>query len=296
MKRVEKYYFLMMVMIGPIFFSFGKESRKNEKIKQINVGNFALPGSQQPGPLIGFGQNVIDKGDTQIFAYVDQLKGNPRNFVEVAPSLLYAITDKLSIFLELPIAAHFTIQDLSSHGVEDFLIQLEYAAYKKATSTTINQITLVANMGFPTGSPFKVPPTGFGAVSFFLGFTASHIASDWYYFTSGSATLTTTHNNTKFGDQFLYQWGLSRNIWYKADKWIFNWMIELDGIYKQRNKVLGAIDPDSGGNELILGPSLWLSTQHIILQLGISGVIARHLFGNQPKDLYYLAANIGWKF
>jgi len=275
-----------------------KESEKwvKENIEQVHIGNFSLPVSQQPGPLVGFGQNILDKGDLQFFVFPDQFKGKRKNFVEVAPSLLYGINDKLSLFIEQAVAAKFKTDTFTSHGLEDLLVQLEGVVYAHETISQVSAITLVANMTFPTGSAFKIPPTGFGSPSFFLGFTASHTATDWYFFTSHAVILTTQRKHTKFGNQFWYQFGISKNIDYKADTWIFNWMVEVDGIYRQRNKFCGIIDCDSGGNIVILGPSLWFSTQRLILQVGISAVISEHLFGIQSPDSYFLAANVGWKF
>ena len=173
---------------------------------------------------------------------------------------------------------------------------MRYAIYDNNTETSADQITLVADIAFPTGSAYKMLHTGFGAPSFFLGFTASHTNTDWYPFMSVGAVLPTSHKGTKFGNQFLYQCGLGKNIRYRPNKWILNWMIELDGMYSQRNRIAGTIDQDSGGNTLLLGPSLWFSTQKFIAQGGISWVIAQHLFGIQDKDRYFIAANFGWKF
>ena len=294
MKRAEKFY--IIIVLSVTVSSFGKEGREGLLVPQNKIGNFALPGSQQPGPLISFGQNIVDKGDMQLFAYIDQLKGSQQNYKQVIPAILCGVTEKLSLFIELPIAAHFTLEDFSSRGLQDMLIQFEYVAYITDAPRIVNEVTLVGRIGLPTGSAFKEPPTGFGAPSFFLGFTANRAKIDWYYFISSGVELMTSHKNTKFGNEFLYQAGLSRNIWYKADKFIFNWIIELDGTYRQRDKRLGVIDGNSGGNVLLLGPSLWFSTQRLILQLGISGVITQHLFGTQPQERYFLVADIGWKF
>jgi len=293
MKKVFFYYLITSFFIlSPI----SAQEKKEETVKQLKIGNLALATSQRPGPLIGFGQNIVDKGDFQAFVFSNYLWSNKKTFIEIAPSILYGIKDNLSIFIESAYAAKFKINNNCSKGMEDLLVQLEYAFYDKDTITKTDQITLVTSITLPTGSVFKNPPTGFGAPGFFLGFTASRMATDWYYFTSAAVALTMSHNNIKSGNQFLYQFGLSKNISYKSDKWIFNWMIELDGTYMQRNKIAGKIDPNSGGNTVFLGASLWFSTQRFILQAGISGVISQHLFGIQKRDKYLAAIDIGWKF
>ena len=283
-----------MLIIIPVMSVVGKWV--DEGIAPLRVGNFALPVSQQTVPLIAFGQNIVDKGDVLAFAFGDQLKGTQQSFAELTPSILYGISNEFSIFVQLPIALKFKTEQSKSRGVQDLTIQLEGVVYAPETESTADVMTLVANMGFPTGSATKEPLTGFGSPSFFLGFTLSHTNTAWYYFTSLGTTLTTSRKNTKFGNEFLYQFGLSRNISYKADKWILNWMIELDGFYEQRDKVLGMIDRNSGGHTLILGPSLWFSTQRFMAQGGISAVIFEHLFGIQPKNQYFVAAVVGWKF
>ncbi len=59
-------------------------SSKSEKnIVQTPVGNFSLPISQQPGPLIGFGQDVVDEGDFILFSYMDYLSGCQKKYSEM---------------------------------------------------------------------------------------------------------------------------------------------------------------------------------------------------------------------
>lgn len=294
--------FLLATGVYPLWLSarFDKDEVTpqgiTEKVKQVKVGNFALTNSQQPGPLIGFGQNIIDKGELQIFAVASYLKGEGKKFSEFIPSLLYGINDALSIFFQVPIAVKFEENNQATRSFEDLIIQLEYAYYNRNTLTLSDQITLVANVSAPSGSASKNPSTGFGAPGFFIGFTAAHMTPDWYYFTSSGVSLTTSHNHDKSGNQFLYQCGLSKNIWYSADEQIFNWMLELDGIYKQKDKKCGKMNCNSGGNQLLLGPSLWFSTPHFIAQIGISWVMYQHLLGKQNNDHYLVVGEIGWKF
>ena len=266
------------------------------KVEQPHVGNFALPVSQQAGPLFSFGQNMPEKGVLQAFAYGSQLKGTRQSFSEVIPSILYGITNKFSLFIELPVAVKFKEKELVSRGLSDLVIQLEGVVYIHETAASVNEITFVGNMGFPTGSFNKNPQTGFGSPRFFLGFTAGHSEQAWYYFTSLGGVITTFHKNTKFGNQFLYQFGLGRNIAYKTDTWILNWLVELDGIFVQRSEVARIIDRNSGGNTLFVGPSLWFSTQRFIVQGGISVVASDRPFGVQVKNQYFAAAYVGWTF
>lgn len=272
-----------------------KDVRVESKKIQVDEGNFALSTSQQPGPLLGFGQNIVDKGDFQIFTYPYYLKGHNKKFNEITPIILYGITDKLSMFIEFPITLMFKNGPLEYRGVQDIPIQLEYAFYTQEEKTTADQLTVVGNITLPIGSVLKAPPTRFGSLSFFLGLTACHTRIDWYYFTSIGGTLTTTRTGTKIGNQFLYEFGISKNLAYKGNEWIFNGMIEFNGIYQGRNTTKNILNVNSGRHQIFLGPSLWLSTKRFILQGGISCPIYQHMLGNENKDKYLIAFDICWK-
>ena len=73
-------------------------------------------------------------------------------------------------------------------------------------------------------------------------------------------------------------------------------MIEFNGAYTQQTKINNVRDPNSGGNTFFIGPSLWFSTEHFIIQSGIAFPLSQHLFGKQEKNTYFLSGYIGWKF
>lgn len=266
------------------------------KVEQIKIGNFALPASQQPGPLVGFGQNMLDQHDLQFFTYIDNISGNKKEVTRIIPTALYGIRDNFSLYVELPIVAKYQLDDAKSHGVQYLLGQLEYAFYDKVAQELTEQITAVVNMTFPISSNCQIPYIGFGSSTFFLGFTASRVSPSWYYFISSGATVTTECEKTKFGNQYLYQAGLSRNIAGISDKLICNVTLELDGMYAERNTIVGVINQNSGGNTITLGPSIWVSTSHWIFQCGIAWYVYQNLFGIQNKNDYYIAVDIGYKF
>lgn len=269
----------------------------HQNVEQLKIGNFALPSSQQPGPLIGFGQNMLDQQDLQFFNYVDILKGCNKQFTGIVPSILYGFTSDCSLFIQLPIAAKFKENGSVYQGIQEVVIQLEYSFYNTVTPTSTNQVSIVSNIGLTPYEPRKGIGRASAITNLFLGFTASHMGDSWYPFTSvGMIFALKDDDTTKYGNQVLYQCGLSRNISYKEDTYILNWMFELDGYYKQQDKVCCKIDPNSGSNMILFGPSLWFSTQKISIQAGISGVIYEKLTGVQNKNKYYVTIDCGWKF
>jgi len=259
------------------------------------IGNFALPTSQQPAALFGFGGNVIDKGEIQLYLFADDFVGRNRNTIDMIPSVLFGITDEWSIFFNAPFTPRLKDRRHRSSGLEDFFVQLEYAFYNKKTAAYIDQATLVTNITVPTGSIRKSPPTGFGAPSFFLGGTFYRELVDWFAFTSHGAIVTFSDNRTKVGDQFLYQFGFGHNIPSPCG-WIYAWMFEIDGQYNQKNRYNGHFDHNSGGNAIYATPSLWLSSKEFLIQFGVSLPVYQNLFGRQDRFDYILNLNCAWSF
>jgi hypothetical protein len=257
------------------------------------IGNFALPASQQPGPMLGFGQNILLKNQVQIFLFADDYAGVNQHSIELIPSILYGITDNLSLFLNAPYAVSNQQGSNKSAGFEDAFAQLEYAFYNGSNTRFTDQATVVANITAPTGSISKNPNTGVGSPSFFLGTTWSRTYVDWFYFASPGATLTTAKNGTKFGNSYLYQGGFGRNI-ANINGWLLAWMLEGDGTYTQKTRFRGSVNPNSGGNVFYLTPSFWASTKRLLFQLGAGWAVAQSLNGSQPRNTYVLAANLGW--
>lgn len=255
------------------------------------IGNFVLPYSQQPGPFISFGENIIGKNQAQVYVFGDNFVGEQQHFADLLPFLLYGITDDLSLTINTPYALSYKVDDFRSSGFEDQFAQLEYAYYSKSTKTYWDQATILANISIPTGSIRKEPTTGFGSPGFFGGTTYNRTYIDWFVFGSSGAVVTTAKQGTKFGNYFLYQGGFGRNIT-DRNGWIFAWVTEFTGTYAQHNRFSGLIDPNSGGNIIFATPSLWASNKRFIFQLGAGLPIVQHLHGIQARNSYFIAADV----
>jgi hypothetical protein len=313
-------HFLLLLLLVPFFTSSHLFGQKNNCIdsKQVceckekvtskednpvekkeeeppKIGNFALPISQQPASLFGFGGNVIDKGEVQLYFFADDFIGENKTTIDLIPSILFGITDKWSIYFNFPFTPLLKDKGFRSQGLQDFFIQSEYAFYNKSTSIFADQATFVTNITVPTGSPNKNPPTGFGAPSLFLGATYYHMMVDWFTFTASGVVLTSSYHGTKFGDQFLYQCAIGRNI-PSPKGWIYAWMVDIDGQYTKKNRIHGVLDPNSGGNVIYVTPSLWISSKELIFQFGVSFPVNQRLFGIQRKFDYALNLIIASSF
>lgn len=280
-----------------------KNSKDELNSEPPPIGNFSLPASQQPYALFGFGGNVIDRGEVQLFYFADYFQGRKRYVSDMIPGVLFGVTDEFSLFFNFPFTPGlkdtdtFKYKEIRNHskGWEDFFVQGEWAFYNKKTTHYVDQATLVTNVTVPTGSVKVHPPTGYGAPSFFVGGTFCRMMVHWFVFTAQGAIITTSDHRTKIGDQFLYQLGWGRNF-AAPEGWIFAWMMELDGQYYKKNRFHGRTDPNSGGNVIFFTPSIWLSSKDVVWQFGASVPLNQNFFGRQDKFNFALNLIFAWSF
>lgn len=281
-------------LIAPLLFlsALYAADEKSKKEEPPKLGNFSLPTSQEPGPLVSFGENIIDKGNVQLFLFADGFYGKNSYLNDIVPEIVWGIRDNLSLLIDFPFSPGNKEDRYHSSGLEDFTAQMEWAYYHTSTAISYTQATIVGGIGFPTGSGTKIPATGFGAVSFFFGPTLNYSTVNWMVFTSYEFILPTSHHKTKFGNQFFYQFGIERCL-ASPPGWIYAVMLEFDGAYSWKDRLKGKIDPDSGGNVIYLTPSIWISSKRLSFQFGVGYPVVQHLFGEQPKKFVSYDLKIG---
>lgn len=272
----------------------------------VPIGNFALPVSLQPSPLFSFGQFIINADDKILFVNPIYLKGKNKSSFENETILLYGLSDNASIFGLLPAPVLNDENGVETANFGDILIEYEYAFINATRVYDEIQSTIVASIFLPTGileleregeaEPDIESQSGFGSTSFLLGWTCSYMSVDWYTFVSAGGVLTTSRKDkTKLGDSVLYQAGIGRNLKH-LDRKILLLLFEMDGIYSKRDQILGIINPNSGGNVIWFGPSLYYSDPRFIFQIGIQVPIYQKLNGIQPKDNYLFSVSFAWLF
>jgi hypothetical protein len=265
--------------------------------QHIKKGNIALSTSQMPGPLFSFGQNIVDKHDLQLFMYADVIQGCNLSQRDIMPAVLYGITDDLSVFFTIPVTSKYKVGPTDRADINSMLLQFEYAFINQDKPTACPMATVVASVLFPAGSNIGILPTSGGSTtpSFFIGTTWSYVEVDWYPYISIGQVFTTSKNNSKHGNTLYYQAGLGRNMG-NPGGCILTGMIEINGYYATQDTNSGIKDPNSGGNFVAIGPTIWFSSDRITAEIGAAIPFVQHLLGKQPTTSYWLALDVGWKF
>lgn len=275
-------------------FSVYQSLYASEKVAQVTTGNFALPTSQQPGPLFSFGQNIISKNDAIGLVSCGYNKGLHKDLSAIVINVLYGATDKLAMLCTLPaVAQHYN--DDGHSGLGNFSVTLEYQYYFKERYASSLEATILGSFSFPTGTATQEPLTGSESPGLFLGTTLILTTIDWYvYMTTGEQFLL-SGDGSRPGNQYLLQGGVGRNI-PSPHGWIFMGLIELAGQLVNHDIVNRVRSVDSGGMSLFAGPSFWASSKNTTMQIGMLFPLYEHLYGTQNKTYYTMGLNFGLTF
>ena len=260
-------------------------------------GNFALRGSQQPGPLLSFGQTIIGRNQLQLYLDTFSPYHVGGAFDSLNGSLTYGITDSTSLYINYPIKSNSETRVFRSSSLSDVTLQLEHAFYTVGNTKYQDQATIVGSITLPiqNDTTSRSPRAqGFGSPTYFLGTTYNRTYLDWLGFVSPGVLFTTTSEHIRLGSQYLYQAGLEHTIIAISKQSILFGLLELDGQYTEKDLVRKYYLPNTGGNFVAMTPSLGFSTQRSIAQVGIGFPVVQNLNGNQTKIRYFIAANFSW--
>jgi hypothetical protein len=260
------------------------------------VGNFLVPTSQRPGPLIGFGLNFIGENRVQTYAHGETTRGTNRTQEAVGGSVAYGITDDLAIYLSPPSAEGVRDRDQKTTGWSNIGLQVNYALYTGSTTSFEEIISLAGAVSPPTASTNSGLLQGGKNTRVLLGGVFARMYPEWYGFTSQGVLLGSRLGQVGVGHEFLSQFGLGKNILTLKSGWIFAVLMEVDGQFIRKSQINGQTAPDSGGNIITVAPSLWISSETWVFQIGGGGYLVQELNGAQDKNNYFLIANIGIAF
>ena len=294
---MHKYIYInTVVLICLIWFQNNYSADSNPAIEQIPIGNFALPTSQRLSPLFGQGQNIVDKGDLLLYIDFLNFSGYHLSYRNILFSCLYGLTNTSSLYVFLPINIGSKQEQIKTAGLDDILVQFEYAYYNKEYTDAINSFTAFIGLYLPSGSTkLDNLSVSSGPLGFTLGATASHLSVQWYAYLSAATILRTPHIPNDIGNSYFYQSGLGHLIGNK-DGWMCCCLLEMNGTYSNRNKILEIPENNTGGNFIFLAPSFYLANEHAILQFGLGIPISQHLFGLQAKTDYIFNGYFSYKF
>jgi len=300
---VRKLLLLLILFAIPVLADPGHVNTSSKK------GNFANPVT--PITVFGFGQDIIDRNQWYLFMTATQRKGDNNDTILFFPSFIYGITDFCSLYVAIPTFPKVKLGKEQKGGLSNVLAQLECALYQGKSEGVNTQISILGSIGFPTTTfgnkhfNLKSLIEARDSFEYFLGGTASYLSTDIYAYASlgnlfkahTNMNVTTTvvdmlstcsteqHIRVKNGGILFYQFGIGHNL---GNPWGTTLLgsIEMNGYYEKRDTIKGVPVENSGGNTILLGPTLCMCTSHWLIQAGILLPALQKLNGDQPKTRY----------
>lgn len=310
----RKLLFLVLILFAiPASVNSGNAQASSKK------GNFA--NSVTPITVFGFGQDIINRNQWYLFMTATQRKGYNNNTILFYPSFIYGFTNYCSLYVAIPTFPKVKIGKEQKGGLSNVIAQLEYALYQEKAEELTTQISILGSIGFPTTTfsnkyfNLKNFIEARNSFEYFLGGTASYLSANIYAYaslgnwfkayTTMNSTSTTIdmlstcsteqHIRVKNGNIFLYQFGIGHNL---GNPWGTTLLgsIECNGYYEKRDTIKGVPTENSGGNTILLGPTLCMSTSHWLVQAGVLLPALQKLNGNQPQTRYVLQFDAAFIF
>lgn len=258
-------------------------------------GNFAVPPSQMPGPLLSFGQFLVPPKTVQLQTGFEFINNRGEDADVLVPTAIAGITERLSVAVSIPYFLSLREADRWTSGLSDPSVTAEYAIFTRETKRSTQEATVVTSLSVPIDKTSGVPAKSLGVRSYFIGATFHSMGIKWYGFFSAGQLLFQMKDNAQLGDETLLQAGLGRNLISRKNRIVFA-LLELNGRRLAKNRERYGFDPQSGGEIINLTPSLGLATRQLYLQLGYSFPIEQHWNNPGFKRNGLASLAIAWTF
>ncbi|MDP3560365.1 MAG: hypothetical protein Q8R79_08485 [Legionellaceae bacterium] len=260
----------------------------------LPIGNFSLPQSQQPASIYSFGSNILEPGQAQINFTPNVFKSTGERYIGGGSTLLYGTSKTTSLLFSVPATLSFTNGQVTHTGFGDLGLQGEYEFYHRASSKDKEHLAALAGFTVPSGDTHFTA----GKFSYFFGGTYSHAWYNWLWFFAPGVLKFTGPPHKRLATRYYYEFGVGRNLGSQSGRYIFTGFLELNGQYDDQNPTDKPVTLESGGrvlskgNLLFFTPSLWYSTPHWALKLGLSWPVTQDWLGTRNAVNYYAASSI----
>lgn len=271
--------------------------------------NTALPVAQ--GEFIVREQFVLEQsGDDPSGA------GRDRTAWALVSALGYGVTADLAIFAVAPYVdkrLDLTVggerRGRGARGLGDLFLFARYTVFKKDWPGRTIRVAPFAGVEMPTGAsrrrdafgllPASVQP-GSGSWDPFGGVVVTYQTLDFQVDAQIGYKINTKANGFRFGDVARFDASLQYRLWPRnleggVPGFLYG-VLELNLSHRQKNRVDGARDSNSGGTTLFLSPGLQYVTRRWIIEAGVQLPTVQNLNGTALRNEYILRAGFRLNF
>ena len=173
-----------------------------------------------------------------------------------------------------------------ARGVGDIILRTRYQLWRWDLPGAQYKITALLKVKLPTGDDDSRPRLGSGSTDITTGLVSGYESRRWYWFASAVYRANTRGSGgLEKGDrQELNLVGGIRPFLTAYSKPDTVLMLELNRERTGRDRLAGAILPDTGGRELFLSPVVWWTCRQLAVRGGVQIRVAKSLKGTQPAS------------
>lgn len=229
----------------------------------------------------------------------------------------YGVTADFSLFGVLPVVdktlrattpAGVRVKRTTS-GLADARLFARYIAYTNNAPGRTVRIAPFAGVELPTGDNKdsdglgRLPATfqrGSGSFDPFFGVVTTYQTLDYEVDAQVSYKVNTRADGFEFGDEFHADASLQYRIWpprLEGGTPAFVYAVgEVNFAYKEKNRIAGAANPNSGGITVMLAPGIQYVTQRLIAEAIVQIPVVRDVNGTALADSITVRAGVRFNF
>lgn len=234
--------------------------------------------------------------------------------VTAVPSVfVYGVTEKLALIGMVP----YLDKELEMDGIErgssglgDTTLFGRYQVFQADRPGETMRGQVLGGIKFPTGKDDErdalgllPPPLQSGSGSYDATVTGVFTWQrlQWQLDVDLGYRVTGEANDFRFGDSLVHNVSLQYRLWPGAlptegvPSFVYG-VVELNGLWSDRDEMGGTSIPDSGGYTLFLSPGVQYVTSRWIAEASVQLPVVRNLNGTQPEPDYTVAAGFRIQF
>ncbi|MCI0666685.1 MAG: transporter [Methylococcaceae bacterium] len=234
-----------------------------------------------------------------------------------AVSLLgYGVTNKLAVFGVLPyvntnldLMVSGQRRNQNAGGLGDISLFARYTLYQRDWPGRTLRVAPFAGFKAPTGKDSemdsfgRLPPgvqPGSGSWDTFGGLVATYQTLDFEI--DGQISYLGNGKTDRFqaGDEARLDLSLQYRLWPRiltaGVPGFWYGLIESNLVYQEKNRIVGKIDPDSGGIRWYLTPGLQYITKRWVVEVAVQLPVVQDLNGSALENSYIVRAGIQVNF
>ncbi len=195
-------------------------------------------------------------------------------------------------------------------GLGDITLLGKYRVYRKNLPGGTSGLSLLGGIELPTGrsgdsdAEGKVPrnlQVGSGSWDPIVGVAYSTVSLEDEWDFNLTYQFNTEAHNFEFGDTLKYNIAYLRRIWPKElpEEGVYTPLfavLELNGVWNQRNRDESGSVTASGGNTIFLSPGFQMITKHYIAETSIQIPVLQKLNGTQVETDYVIVASLRFTY